>query len=152
VNMQTVSNSSAVQQAIEGVERLSVDDQMILVEIIRQRLTQHPHSELAAQVAEARESYRTGNVRRGTPQDIRQASDDLRITGSRTMRQVIISPGEDGYWVAECPTLPGCISQGGSRDEAVANISEAILGYVAALQEDGLPVPEEHFDTLVVAV
>jgi predicted RNase H-like HicB family nuclease len=150
--MQTISNSSAVQQAIEGVERLSVDDQMLLVEIIRQRLTQHPHSELAAQVAEARESYRTGKVRRGTPRDIRQASDDLRITGSRTMRQVIISPGEDGYWVAECPTLPGCISQGGSRDEAVANISEAILGYVAALHEDGLPVPEEHFDTLVVAV
>ena len=150
--MQTVSNSSAVQQAIEGVERLSVDDQMLLVEIIRQRLVQDPHSELAAQVAEARESYRTGNVRRGTPQDIRPALDDLRITGSKTLRQVIISPGEDGYWVAECPTLPGCISQGRSRDEAVANISEAILGYVAALQEDGLPVPEEHFDTLVVAV
>ena len=65
--MQPVSNSSAVQQAIEGVERLSVDDQMLLVEIIRQRLVQHPHSELAAQVAEARESYRTENVRRGTP-------------------------------------------------------------------------------------
>ena len=150
--MQAVSNSSAVQQAIEEVERLSVDDQMLLVEIIRQRLVQDPHNELAAQVGEARESYRTGNVRRGTPQDIRQALDDLRITGSRTMRQVIISPGEDGYWVAECPTLPGCISQGRSRDEAVANISEAILGYVAALREDGLPVPEEHFDTLVVAV
>jgi predicted RNase H-like HicB family nuclease len=150
--MQTVSNSSAFQQAIEGVERLSVDDQMLLVEIIRQRLVQPPHSELAAPVAEARESYRTGNVRRGTPQDIRQALDDLRVAGSRTLRQVIISPGEDGYWVAECPTLPGCISQGRSRDEAVANISEAILGYVAALQEDGLPIPEEHFDTLVVAV
>ena len=150
--MQAASNSSAVQQAIEEVERLSVDDQMLLVEIIRQRLVQDPHSELAAQVGEARESYRTGNVRRDTPQDIRQASDDLRITGSRTLRQVIISPGEDGYWVTECPTLPGCISQGRSRDEAVANISEAILGYVAALREDGLPVPEEHFDTLVIAV
>ena len=150
--MQAASNSSAVQQAIEGIERLSVDDQMLLVEIICQRLVQNPHSELAVQVGEARESYRTGNARRGTPQDIRQALDDLRITGSRTMRQVIISPGEDGYWVAECPTLPGCISQGRSRDEAVANISEAILGYVAALREDGLPVPEEHFDTLVVAV
>ena len=150
--MQTVSNSSAVQQAIKEVERLSVDDQMLLVEIIRQHLVQDPHSELAAQVGETRESYRTGNVWRGTPQDIRQSLDDLRITGSRTMRQVIVSPGEDGYWVAECPTLPGCISQGRSRDEAVANISEAIIGYVAALREDGLPVPEEHFDTLVVAV
>lgn len=68
------------------------------------------------------------------------------------MRQVIIYPGEDGYWVAECPSLPGCISQGKTREEAVTNIREAIQGYIAALQEDGLPVPEERFDTLVIAV
>jgi predicted RNase H-like HicB family nuclease len=68
------------------------------------------------------------------------------------MRQVIIYPGEDGYWVAECPTLPGCISQGRSREEAVENIREAIRGYISALQEDGLPIPKEHFETLVVAV
>ena len=35
------------------------------------------------------------------------------------MRQVIIYPGEDGFWVAECPTLPGCISQGKSKEEAI---------------------------------
>jgi predicted RNase H-like HicB family nuclease len=68
------------------------------------------------------------------------------------MRQVIIYPGEDGYWVAECPTLPGCISQGKTKEETVKNISEAIRGYINALQEDGLPVPQEHFETLVVAV
>ncbi len=68
------------------------------------------------------------------------------------MRQVVIYPGEDGYWVAECPSLPGCISQGRSREEAIVNIREAIQGYVAALEEDGLPVPEEKFDTLLVAV
>ena len=68
------------------------------------------------------------------------------------MRQVVIHPGEDGYWVVECPSLPGCISQGRSREEAIVNIREAILGYVAALEEDGLPVPEEMFDTLLVAV
>lgn len=68
------------------------------------------------------------------------------------MRQVIIYPGEDGYWVAECPTLPGCISQGTTKEEAISNIREAIRGYIAALEEDGLPVPQEHFDTLVVAV
>ena len=64
------------------------------------------------------------------------------------MRQVIIYPGEDGYWVAECPSLPGCISQGTTKGEAIANIKEAIQGYIAALEEDGLPVPEEHFETL----
>jgi len=54
------------------------------------------------------------------------------------MRQVIIYPGEDGYWVAECPSLPGCISQGKTREEAVQNIREAIRGYLTALTEDDL--------------
>lgn len=58
------------------------------------------------------------------------------------MRQVVIYPGEDGYWVVECPSLPGCISQGRSKEEAALNIKEAIQGYITALQEDGLPVPE----------
>ena len=68
------------------------------------------------------------------------------------MRQVIITKGEDGYWVAECPSLPGCLSQGRTKEDAIANIKEAIEGYAAALQDDGLPVPEEHFDTMLVAV
>ncbi len=68
------------------------------------------------------------------------------------MRQVVIYSGEDGYWIAECPSLPGCVSQGKTRDEAAQNIKEAIQGYVAALHDDGLPVPEERFDVLVVAV
>ncbi|MYC31810.1 MAG: type II toxin-antitoxin system HicB family antitoxin [Chloroflexi bacterium] len=68
------------------------------------------------------------------------------------MRQVIIYPGEDGYWVAECPSLPGCVSQGETRQQAIANIKEAIIAYVDVLEEDGLPVPEERFETLVLAV
>jgi predicted RNase H-like HicB family nuclease len=68
------------------------------------------------------------------------------------MRQVFIYPGKDGFWVAECPSLPGCISQGESREAAVVNIREAIAGYVRALQDDSLPVPEERFDALLLAV
>jgi predicted RNase H-like HicB family nuclease len=68
------------------------------------------------------------------------------------MRQVIIYPGEDGYWVAECPSLPGCVSQGQTQEEAVTNIKEAIEDYISALEEDNLPVPEERFQTLVIAV
>jgi predicted RNase H-like HicB family nuclease len=68
------------------------------------------------------------------------------------VRQVLVYPGEDGYWVAECPSLPGCISQGASRAEALMNIREAIHGYVAALDEDGIPVPEEQFEAMLVAV
>lgn len=68
------------------------------------------------------------------------------------MRQVFIYPGEDGYWVAECPSLPGCVSQGKTREEAAANIKEAIAGYIEALAEDDLPIPEERFDAILVAV
>ena len=68
------------------------------------------------------------------------------------MRQVFVYPGEDGYWVVECPSLPGCISQGRTREEAVANIQEAIRGYIAALEQDHLPIPQESFESLLVAV
>ena len=60
------------------------------------------------------------------------------------MRQVIIYPGEDGFWVAECPSLPGCISQGETREEAINNVKEAINVYIETLEEDYLPVPEEQ--------
>lgn len=68
------------------------------------------------------------------------------------MREAIIYPGEDGYWVAECLSLPGCISQGITREEAISNIKEAIEVYITALEEDSLPVPEERFETIVVAL
>ena len=68
------------------------------------------------------------------------------------MRQVIIYPGEDGYWVAECPTLPGCISQGKTKEETVQNIREAVELYIATLKEDSLPIPEERFELLTVVV
>jgi len=68
------------------------------------------------------------------------------------MRQVILYPCEDGYWVAEVPSLPGCISQGRTKAEALASIKEAIQGYIEALEEDNLPVPPERFDALLVAV
>lgn len=68
------------------------------------------------------------------------------------MRQIILYPSEDGFWVVECPSLPGCVSQGEDKAGAVANIREAIEGYIVALEEDGLPVPEERFETIVMAV
>ena len=68
------------------------------------------------------------------------------------MRQVVIYPGEDNYWIAECPSLPGCVSQGRTKEEAISNIREAIQGYVSALEEDKLAVPPENFETMLVAV
>jgi predicted RNase H-like HicB family nuclease len=68
------------------------------------------------------------------------------------MRQIILYPGEDDFWVAECPSLPGCISQGETKDQAITSIREAIQAYIAALEEDGLPVPEDKFQAFLVAV
>ena len=65
---------------------------------------------------------------------------------------MIIYPGEDDYWVAEVPSLPGCISQGKTREEAITNIKEAIYAYINALKEDGISVPEEHFEALLAVV
>lgn len=62
------------------------------------------------------------------------------------MRQVVIYAGEDGYWVAECPSLPGCVSQGRTKEEAIANIREAIAAHIHALEEDYLPVTEDKLD------
>jgi predicted RNase H-like HicB family nuclease len=68
------------------------------------------------------------------------------------MRQVILYPGDDGFWVAECPSLPGCVSQGRTKEAAVTNIREAIEGYVLALEQDGLPVPPERFEAVLLTV
>lgn len=68
------------------------------------------------------------------------------------MRQAIVYPGEDGYWVAEVPSLPGCISQAKNREEVIINIREAIQAYINALKEDGIVVPEERFDALLAVV
>jgi len=68
------------------------------------------------------------------------------------MREVILYPGEDGYWVVECASLPGCISQGKTKREAIKNIKEAISCYTHALEEDKLPVPKEKFEVSVLVV
>ncbi|HDM76038.1 MAG TPA: type II toxin-antitoxin system HicB family antitoxin [Deltaproteobacteria bacterium] len=55
--------------------------------------------------------------------------------------RVIIEQDEDGFFVAECPALPGCISQGKTRDEALENIKDAIKGYLESLKKHNDPVP-----------
>ncbi len=67
--------------------------------------------------------------------------------------RVLIEQDEDGVYVVEVPALPGCISQGKTRSEAIDNIKEAIAGYLESLQEHGEPVPpsigEEVVDVTV---
>jgi len=68
------------------------------------------------------------------------------------MRQIILFKGENGYWVVECPSLPGCVSQGKTKEEAIKNIKEAIELYIETLEEDKLPVPPEKFESFAVVV
>jgi predicted RNase H-like HicB family nuclease len=55
--------------------------------------------------------------------------------------RVVLQMDEDGVMVAEVPALPGCISQGATRDEALSNIREAITGYLDSLKAHGDPIP-----------
>lgn len=57
------------------------------------------------------------------------------------MRQVILYPGEDGYWVVEVPSLPGCLSQGRTEEEALANIKEAIELWIEDAIAHNEPMP-----------
>lgn len=57
------------------------------------------------------------------------------------MRQVLIYTDEDNRWVASCPSLPECVSQGETREAAIRNIREAIEAYMEALEMDGIAAP-----------
>lgn len=63
--------------------------------------------------------------------------------------RVMIEQDEDGMFVAEVPALPGCISQGQTREEAVENIKEAIALYLESLEAHGEPVPPPITEELV---
>ena len=57
---------------------------------------------------------------------------------------VVITPGEDGYLVAEIPVIPGCISQGRTREEALDNIREAAELCLESMDEEDWTLPEEY--------
>ncbi|MFN5952955.1 MAG: type II toxin-antitoxin system HicB family antitoxin [Dolichospermum sp.] len=59
----------------------------------------------------------------------------------KSQRKVLLSHGKDGYFVVEVPSLPGCISQGKTREEALANIEEAISLYIEVLQDRSEFIP-----------
>ena len=55
--------------------------------------------------------------------------------------RISIEKDEDGIFVAECPTLPGCVSQGNTRMEAINNIKDAVKGYIESLKKHNEPIP-----------
>ena len=64
---------------------------------------------------------------------------------TRMEYRIILEPDpEDGGHVAHCPALPGCYSQGDTREEAISNAREAIAAYIESLRKDGLPIPGDE--------
>ena len=56
---------------------------------------------------------------------------------------VTIDRDENGFWIVECPSIPGCVSQGATKDEALVNIREAIALCIEVRAEQGLPLTVE---------
>jgi predicted RNase H-like HicB family nuclease len=56
---------------------------------------------------------------------------------------VTIDRDEDGVWIAECPSIPGCVSQGTTKDDALENIKEAIQLCLEVRAEKGIPLTIE---------
>ncbi len=63
--------------------------------------------------------------------------------------RVLLERDEDGFYVAKVPVLPGCISQGKTREEAIENIKDAIRGYLESLKKHGEPIPPSIEEELV---
>jgi predicted RNase H-like HicB family nuclease len=75
------------------------------------------------------------------------------MKGKKMKYRVLIEQDEDGMFVAEIPALPGCISQGRTRSEALQNIREAICVYLESLKAHNEPVPPSiHEEIIEVAV
>lgn len=67
---------------------------------------------------------------------------------SKMKFRIVVEQDEDEY-VAECPSLPGCISQGKTREEAIDNIKDAIRGYLESLKKHNEPVPPPIYEEVV---
>jgi predicted RNase H-like HicB family nuclease len=63
--------------------------------------------------------------------------------------RILIEQDEDGQFVASCPTLPGCVSEGKSREEARVNMADAIAGYLASLRKHNEPIPPAITEELI---
>ncbi len=63
--------------------------------------------------------------------------------------RIIIEQDEDGMFIAQCPSLPGCVSQGKTRKEALDNIKDAIRGYLESLKKHNEPIPPSIEEEMV---
>jgi predicted RNase H-like HicB family nuclease len=74
----------------------------------------------------------------------------VRVDGNLVI-PVVLTPGEDGFVVATCPILPGCITQGGTREEALANMAEAAQLTLDSREDEGWDLPAQYeIDRIVI--
>lgn len=121
------------QKMLELVQVLSLVDQMWLTEQLN-RLSEEQEKETEAVDVKARDLQAS---------DKAWLESNIRVQNDPTARRIILQPVEDGWWLAEVPSLPGCLSQGETRQAALENVQEAIELYIECLREDGEPIPAD---------
>lgn len=87
-----------------------------------------------------------GKMEKTSPaeQDKEGLAEDWRMSKLLFMKfNVTVDRDEDGYWVAECPSIPGCVSQGEDKESALVNIREAIQLCLEVRSERGMPLTVE---------
>lgn len=65
--------------------------------------------------------------------------------------KITIQQDEDGVFIAKCPSLPGCISQGKTRKEVLVNIKDAVRGYLQSLKKHNEPLPHVEEESVEVS-
>ena len=69
------------------------------------------------------------------------------------MRQVLIYPDlDDGGWVCEVPSLPGCVTHGETKEGALTNARDAIASWIDAAEQLGRPIPIDSLDAVIIVV
>ena len=63
--------------------------------------------------------------------------------------RIVLEVDEDGMFVVQCPSLPGCVSQGKTRDVAIKNIKDAMRGYLQSLEKHKEPIPPQIYEDVV---
>jgi antitoxin HicB len=65
--------------------------------------------------------------------------------------EVFLEPAEEGGYVVSCPALPGCVSEGETKEEALANIKDAVQGYLETLRRHNEPLPRVEVEIIEIA-